>query len=407
MDSWKSRQNHSENAGPVALDRTSRVSRRAFLKAASIGAGGVALGVSRVGHAAEQSWDKVTDVVVVGSGGAALAAAAGALKNGATVMIFEKGPVAGGTTAKSGGVLWIPNNAYMQAKGMTDAKEDAMKYMVRLGFPTLYRERDKTLGVPPSTYDLLSSFYDNGARVISTLNEIGALNSEMSMSWNGKPVPDYYAHLPENKAPRGRAISPIGADGHAVGFGADLVAQLSSFAETKGSPVLVEHQVTKIIVDASGRVIGVEGQSPAGQFKARATRGVIFGSGGFTQNKEMRDNYLREPVLGGCAVPTNQGDFVTMGIQIGARLGNMNEAWLQQEILEEVLQFSSVPSGAWTLGATAWSPSTNTAGESTMRSSFTTNEPEPTLRGTRREPNTPTSISFSCSTTMRSNTADG
>ncbi|ARO15977.1 hypothetical protein BVG79_p1000175 (plasmid) [Ketogulonicigenium robustum] len=41
--------------------------------------------------------------------------------------------------------------------------------------------------------------------------------------------------------------------------------------------------------------------------------------------------------MGGCAVPSNQGDLVKVAIDLDAQLGNMNEAWLQQEILDEVL----------------------------------------------------------------------
>jgi succinate dehydrogenase/fumarate reductase flavoprotein subunit len=333
-----------------AGERRSRVSRRDFMKAAAAGTAGVTLGVASVTDAQAQEWDQETDIVIVGSGGAALSAAAGAIQNGASVMIFEKGPVAGGTTGKSGGAFWIPNSPYMQAMGLEDPKEDALKYMARLAFPHQYRADHETLGLDQNTYDLLSAFYDNGSRVTRLLSESGAMQSVMSMSWDGEPTPDYQAHFPENKAPRGRTTNPTGADGGPRGFGADMVRQLAAFAEAAGSPVMIEHQVTKIVMDEDRRVVGVEVQSPEGTMKVRALKAVIFGSGGFTQNPVMRQNYLRTPVLGGCAVPTNQGDLVRMAIEIGARLGNMNEAWNQQEVLEEVLQFSSVPSGTWFLG---------------------------------------------------------
>lgn len=103
-------------------------------------------------------------------------------------------------------------------------------------------------------------------------------------------------------------------------------------------------------MDDARRVVGVAVETPDGARVVRARKGVVFGSGGFTQNREMRNGYLRIPVLGGCAVPTNQGDLVNLAIEIGAKLGNMNEAWLQQEVAEEVLEFSSVPNGAFLLG---------------------------------------------------------
>ena len=343
---------NTENANGLApVDRPSRVSRRAFFAAATAGAAGVALGVTTITAAQAADWDEETDVVVVGSGGAALAGAAAALMGGAKVSIYEKGPVAGGTTAKSGGQFWIPNSPYMQEQGMADPKPDALKYMARLAFPHLYKPNDPTLGIPQHNYDMISAYYDNAATVIKTLNDTGALKSSMSHSWDGQATPDYFSHLAEDKAPRGRTTDPQNTDG-GPGYGGDIIRMLGDYANSKGVPVNTDIQVTRIIMDENRQVVGVEiaNSDDNTTKKIHAKKGVIFGSGGFTQNVEMRYNYLRMPVLGGCAVPTNQGDLVTMSIEIGAKLGNMNEAWLQQEILEEVLQFSSVPSGAWFLG---------------------------------------------------------
>lgn len=327
----------------------SRVSRREFFRTAAVAGVGIGLGVATIANAQEETWDAETDVVVVGSGGAALSGAVGAIQNGARVMIFEKGPVIGGTTAKSGGVFWICNNFHMEALGLDDPKEDALKYMARLAYPHLYRAGSPTLGLSQHAYDLLDTFYEEGSRIALTLNDTGALVSRTQMSWTGKPGPDYQAELAENKAPRGRATIPTNAEG-GPGFGVDMIRQLSAVATSHGFPILTEHQVTRILINEDREVIGVEVASPDGPMRVRALKGVIFGSGGFTQNPEMRTSYLRHPVLGGCAVPTNQGDFVNMAIEIGAKLGNMNESWLQQEVLEEVLQFTSVPSGAFLLG---------------------------------------------------------
>ncbi len=345
MDNQDSR----ANGEGFAVDRPSRVSRRDFFKKATAGAAGVALGVTVVSSAEAQEWAQTTDVVVVGSGGAALAGAAGALMGGAKVSIYEKGPVAGGTTAKSGGQYWIPNSPYMVAEGLADPKEDALKYMARLGFPTLYRANDPLLGLSQHAYDMLAAYYDNAGPVIKTLHDEGALLSAMSHSGDGQPTPDYFAHIDENVPKKGRTTDPLNSDG-GPGYGGDIIRMLGDYAAAKGAPVITETQVSRIVIDENRAVVGVEITDAAGSRLVRATKGVIFGSGGFTQNPEMRQNYLRMPVLGGCAVPTNQGDFVSMAIEIGAKLGNMNEAWLQQEVLEEVIEFSSVPSGTWFLG---------------------------------------------------------
>jgi len=330
--------------------RRSRVSRRDFMKVAGVGATAAAVGsVVTIRDAAAQSWDEERDIVIVGSGAAALSAAAAGIMKGASVIVLEKAASVGGTTAKSGGAFWIPNSPFMQEAGLNDPRDDAIRYMARLAYPHRYREDHSTLGIPDASYELISTFYDHGARVTETLHTSGAMRSLMGMSWTGQPTPDYFAHLEENKAPRGRTTNPMTEDGGS-GFGITMINQLRAYAENNGATILTEHRVTKIVVDENRRVVGVEVESPDGVKRVRGVKGVIFGSGGFTHNVPMRMNYQRTPVHGGCAVPSNTGDLVNMAIEIGAKLGNMNEAWLQQEVLEEVLEFSSVPSGTWFLG---------------------------------------------------------
>lgn len=333
-------------AGPAVADNPWRVSRRTLL--AGAGAAGAALGLSPAADAQSRHWDEETDVVVVGSGAAALAAAVAAIGNAARVIILEKGPVAGGTTAKSGGAHWIPNNHFQRERGIEDPKGDAVRYMARVAYPHVYRADHPTFGLPQSKYDLIAAFYDNGSRVVKALADTGALKVQMMLGLTG-PLPDYQGQLPENRHALGRTLCPVDADGK-PGFGGDMIRQFSTFLAAKSVPIRVDSRVTEILRDDGGRVIGVTADTPEGMRSVRAKRGVVFGSGGFTHNPEMRANYLRIPVMGGCAVPTNQGDFVDMGVRLGAKLGNMNEAWLQQEALEEVLQFPSVPFGAFLLG---------------------------------------------------------
>ncbi|MGF7238165.1 MAG: FAD-binding protein, partial [Frankia sp.] len=72
-------------------------------------------------------YDHVTDVVVVGSGGG-LCGAVTAAASGLDTLVIEKQPLVGGSTAMSGGVLWLPNNPLMQAEGVPDSLEDALAY---------------------------------------------------------------------------------------------------------------------------------------------------------------------------------------------------------------------------------------------------------------------------------------
>ena len=139
--------------------KASRVSRRDFMKVAGIGAAAPVLGGTiLISDANAQTWDSETDVVSVGSGGAALSAAVAAIQNKATVVVLEKGPAPGGTTAKSGGAYWIPNSPFMQAAGLKDAKDDAIRYMARVAF---LMDRDGHWSLSP-TFDVVYAYNPTG-----------------------------------------------------------------------------------------------------------------------------------------------------------------------------------------------------------------------------------------------------
>lgn len=327
---------------------TSRVSRRGFMKAAGLGAASTALGAVTISSAQAQEWDEEFDVIVAGSGGSALAGAIGALHGGASVLVLEKAPFLGGTTGKSGGGSWVPNNKWMTEMGHQDDKDTFLRYCARVSFPELYNDLSPTFGMTEHHWAQLNAFWDNAAIVFEKLDDTGALPSTVFLSWDGKPAPDYHGHLPENGQILGRQLA-TSVDGKA-GSGADMVDFMSVYAEDNGADIRIEHRVVKIIRDETGRVVGVHAETPEGTKSFRATKGVIFGTGGFTHNAHMRTQFLRTPIMGGCAVPTNEGDLISMSSEIGVKLGNLNEAWNQQEILEEVLEFSSVPSGVFFLG---------------------------------------------------------
>ena len=69
------------------------------------------------------------DVVVLGTGAAGLVAAISAAEHGASVGLFERSELVGGTTAMSGGVVWMPGNHHMAAAGLSDDRDDALAYL--------------------------------------------------------------------------------------------------------------------------------------------------------------------------------------------------------------------------------------------------------------------------------------
>jgi succinate dehydrogenase/fumarate reductase flavoprotein subunit len=98
----------------------------------------------------------------------------------------------------------------------------------------------------------------------------------------------------------------------------------------------------------AGRVAGLAvTDSDSQTLHIRTRRGVIFATGGFTHNPQMRRDFLKGPVFGGCAQPTSEGDFVTLAGEVGARLGNMSNAWWCQIPLDQALDNPSVPTGIW------------------------------------------------------------
>jgi len=290
-------------------------------------------------------WDHEADVLVIGSGAAGSSAALSAFDKGARVIMLEKRNRYGGTTEKSGGVFWIPNNSFLRAEGVEDTRADAIRYMARLAYPTLYNPEDPNFGLDKNQYELIATYYDQAAVAVENLQKMGALDPTPWIAWDGQFMPDYFAHFEENKVPRGRALVPKDPrTGKGVVGGVELIRQLRTAVEARGIPVFLRHRAHRLITNESGQVVGVEAlneKSEAVYF--RAGRAVVFGSGGFTHNPEMRLNYLRGPVYGGCAVLTNQGDLISMASEVGAKLDNLAHAWWAQAVLEEVLANPSPP----------------------------------------------------------------
>ena len=285
------------------------------------------------------------DVLVVGSGAAALSAAAGALSRGAEVVICEKGPVHGGTTACSGGVAHIYANSVMQAAGIEDPRPEALAYMARVGYPAAYDPDAPCLGLQPADHALLETYYDRGAEVMAGLAGIGAVRMEAPwLAWDGQMFPDYF-EFPENRAVRGRGIQPL-APGGGAGNGGELVRQLMAFASRRGTEVRLGHRVVDLEVEC-GAITGVVVDDGQACRRIRCHGGVVFGSGGFAHSPELRERFLRGPIAGGSGVPSNTGDLVDIGLRVGARFGGMHNGWWNQQVLEAVDDYANSVLDVW------------------------------------------------------------
>jgi hypothetical protein len=141
-----------------------------------------------------EAWDRVVDVVVLGSGAAGLVAATLAHDGGADVLVLEKADLIGGTTGVSGGMPWIPMNRHMAEVGQTDSREEALTYIRRL---TLGREPDP---------ELVEVYVDTAPEVLDYLETKTPVRMTAPRTFN-----DYYAHLPGGKR-AGRSIEPAPFD---------------------------------------------------------------------------------------------------------------------------------------------------------------------------------------------------
>lgn len=351
-----------------------RVSRRGFLKASGAGAalaataGSVPFTASRA--AAQQGWDAEHDVIVVGSGAAAFAAAITARALGSDVVMFEKGAYVGGTTLVSGGGGWFPNNHLMQRDGIPDPKDDALKYMTRYSFPHLYNPNDPQFGLPDEDYARFSRYYDTAAEATAFLEDQGAITWTYSRGFGphfDKVQVDYMEMYEENKAPTHRTLHPATPDG-GVGFGKTMIEGYQAWAEAHGIAIHLNHRVDQVITNARGEVIGVEvtvTEMPAAatpgaesaspeaavtrRIAVRARKGVIFGSGGFARNADMMHHLMPFPYYGGCSAPTNEGDFLRIAASLGAKLGNLHNVWRNQGIFEQVVASSEAYNCVWFL----------------------------------------------------------
>jgi 3-oxosteroid 1-dehydrogenase len=293
------------------------------------------------------------DVVVVGSGASGLTAALAAASKGASVVVLEKGRKFGGSTALSGGQLWVPNNRYQRKAMVKDSAALATRYLVKLA-----RGR-----VHPS---LIGSFVRNAPRALDFLvantpirPELreglpdyhpewdGALKGGRTLDpglFDGGTLGDEYRtilHNPQYHLPgglhttslefemlmRGEEVPGLkGRKPSMLALGEALVGGLRKGLVDMGVPLFLSHRAVKLLSEG-GRVSGVELVAGRKRFRVRARRGVVLAAGGFEWNPEMKRAHLAAPSENSAGCETNTGDGVNMGIGAGGATSLMEEAW--------------------------------------------------------------------------------
>jgi hypothetical protein len=196
----------------------------------------------------------------------------------------------------------------------------------------MYNADAPRLGMPEWEYSQYEAIYDNASTATELLSKKGALEYR-----HCDFVPDYWAELPEDKAPKGRVLLPKGARETMSDGGEVAVKTMSAAAKNDGVDVRASHRVQRVIKNAKGEIIGVEADTAKGKKRFFARKAVVFCTGGFTHNVELRKNYLSAPVYGGCAALSNEGDFIYIASTVSAQLRNMNYAWMCPIVFEKAM----------------------------------------------------------------------
>ncbi len=312
--------------------------------------------------------DREYDVVVVGSGAAGMTAALTAAHRGLSVVVLEKAAHYGGSTARSGGGVWIPGNKALLASGRPDDRDAARTYLHSI------------IGdVVPA--EMIDTYLDRGAEAFDFVLD----HTPLKMKW----VPGYSDYYPE--APgglgEGRSCEPkpfngkiLGAElanleppyakaplnvvvmqadfvrlnlirrhpkgmmramrvgartylakftgKHLLGMGQAIIAAMRKGLLDANVPVLLNTPLTDLVM-TDGRVTGVKALENGEPVTFTARYGVVLGSGGFEHNADMRAKYQRQPITTEwtTGAAANTGDGIQAGMAVGGRVDFMEDAW--------------------------------------------------------------------------------
>ena len=244
--------------------------------------------------------EKEVDVVVVGAGGAGLAAAVSAHQNGASVIVLEKMPKPGGNTIISGAAYNCVDPKRQEASGIEDS--------IELHFQQTYEGGDE-VGNP----ELIKILVENAYPTLEWLEGLGMEFTDYVFTVLGGLWPR--AHRP---------VMPLG-----TGY----ITTFMNYIENNSSDmeVMLNTEATNIIME-EGRAVGVRAEGPEGPVIVKANKGVVIASGGFSKNTEMLNEYNKAwPDLSN-TLSTNHpgatGDGIKMAVEVGANLVGMEHIQL-------------------------------------------------------------------------------
>jgi 3-oxosteroid 1-dehydrogenase len=308
------------------------------------------------------------DVVVAGSGAAGMTAALAAASQGLSVVVIEKTAYYGGSTARSGGGLWVPGNAVLRRAGVQDTPEQARQYLAHVAGEGVEPARQQAvLEHGPAMLDLVRSMTPVDFAWVPGYADYypeapGGLASGRTVEpvpFDGRVLGDELGRLnpPYLPAPEGMAITAADYRWLSLGtrhpraiwttakvtgrmartkllhqrtmsLGQALAAGLRAGLAKAGIAVWLDTPLTGLLT-SEGRVAGVQVTMNGEPATIQARRGVLLATGGFERNAAMRAEYQRQPIGTEWTVgsPGNTGDGIIAGQQAGAALDLMDDAW--------------------------------------------------------------------------------
>jgi succinate dehydrogenase/fumarate reductase flavoprotein subunit len=278
----------------------------------------------------DRDWNHEAEVVVIGTGIAGNSTAINCAHLGASVIMLEKHDAVGGTSAKAAGGAMVPNNRYLQELGEDDPKEDFIRFLARVGRPLLYDPADERFGLPQWEYDLIETYYDNAAEAWALMHDIGAMRTIHAPEWAT------YNELPEDKRRFGRVIFNEDENGELTN-GVVAIGLLQEKFKELGGEVLTGVRVDGVYVNERGEVVGVRAKQGGATISVRATKAVVFATGGFTHSEYYAREYLNGLYVGGCAARTSTGDIIPIAKALGVPLYHMHSAWGSPLVYEQAL----------------------------------------------------------------------
>ncbi len=285
------------------------ISRRSFLKGTVLGAAALA-GTSVLAGCGPKSagvtglpekWDKETDIVVVGFGGAGASAAIGAREAGAEAIVLEKQPGGGGSTSISGGIIYAANTSVQKANGIEDSADKMYQHYMNAG-----------MGFNDPALSRIAA--DQSAANVERLLGLGVTFEAPTVTG---------AEYNVGSEPIARAHT---ANYGELAGGAAYFRALEDGARNAGAEVLVETEAKDLVVDGTGQVVGVKAVSGGAEMFIKARKAVVLASGGFTRSEEMLRAYSEQALY--CqplGAPGLTGDGLRMAFALGAAAFNIHE----------------------------------------------------------------------------------